>query len=60
LLLEGKRTLNEALKQTLRPGVVKLISGSSIRLRKMSDGIMEELAPSKQKKSLLTAYMSAL
>jgi hypothetical protein len=37
LLLGGKRTLNEALRQTLGLEVVKLTVGSSVRLRKTSD-----------------------
>jgi hypothetical protein len=59
LLLGGSKTL-DTLWQMLRLVVVKLIVGSSIRLRKTSDRALWRSRPPPTQKRLLTAYMPAL
>jgi hypothetical protein len=50
LLLERQRTVNETLRQTLEPEVVKLVARSSIRLWKTGDSALwENQPPPKQK-----------
>jgi hypothetical protein len=46
--------LNEAFRQTLELEVVQLAVGSSIRLQKMRNGIVEEPAPSQAEEEIAT------
>jgi hypothetical protein len=60
LLLGGRKTLGEALRQTFKLEVIKLAVGSPIRLPKTSDRTLKRRQPlPKQKKRLLTAYVVA-
>jgi hypothetical protein len=61
LLLKAKKTLKEALIQTLELDIVKLAVRSSIRLQKTSDRASWRNRPApKRKMRLLAAYMPAL
>jgi hypothetical protein len=61
LLLVGKRTLKEVLKQTLVLEVVKLAVGFSVRLQEISDrALWKSWPPLKRKKNYLRVNTDAV
>jgi hypothetical protein len=56
LLLRGEKTINEALRQTLKLEVVKLLVGLLSGFRKPVTALWRSRAPPKRKKRLPAAY----